>query len=56
MVIGQLVARPVPEIHPPDDAQLGEKIKCPVYCHHPYPRTAPPQFPHALVLLCGERL
>ena len=56
MVLGQLVARAVPEVQTPHQAQLSEEIQRPVYRHQPHIRAANFDLLQALVLLRGQRL
>ena len=53
MILGQLVARPAPEIQPSDESKLREKVQRPVHRHHPYLGTPRP-YPLQTLMLLGH--
>src|ERR687894_865532 len=56
VVLGQFVARAVPEVEPAHQSQLREEVQRPVHCYQPYPGAARADPLEVLVLLRPDRL
>ncbi len=55
MVLGQLIARPVPKVQTPRDPDIRHQRQRPVERHEPNVRASVPDLLEALVLLRSER-